>query len=107
MNCYYSNLIEEHKTKPRNIERPLANDLDKDQVRRDLQIEARAHVRLQKMIDQLYAAGQLPEPASADFLLNTGDKTRLEQHYEIAHQINAPLSALASSQAAVGRVTTA
>jgi Fic family protein len=68
MNCYYSNLIEGHKTKPRDIERALADDLDKDHVRRDLQIEARAHVRLQQMIDQLYAAGQLPEPASADFL---------------------------------------
>jgi len=68
MNCYYSNLIEGHQTKPRDIERALADDLDKDQVRRDLQIEARAHVRLQQMIDQLYAAGQLPEPASADFL---------------------------------------
>jgi Fic family protein len=68
MNCYYSNLIEGHQTKPRDIERALADDLDEDHVRRDLQIEARAHVRLQQMIDQLYAAGQLPEPASADFL---------------------------------------
>ena len=28
MNCYYSNLIEGHNTRPRDIERALANDLD-------------------------------------------------------------------------------
>ena len=68
MNCYYSNLIEGHNTKPRDIERALADDLEKDQLRHDFQIEARAHVRLQRTIDQRYAAGCLPEPASADFL---------------------------------------
>ena len=68
MNCYYSNLIEGHHTKPRDIERALADDLENDQLRRDFQIEARAHVRLQRTIDRLYAEGNLPEPASADFL---------------------------------------
>lgn len=68
MNCYYSNLIEGHHTKPRDIERALADDLEKDQVRRNFQIEARAHVRLQQAIDRLYAAGNMPEPASTEFL---------------------------------------
>lgn len=68
MNCYYSNLIEGHHTKPRDIERALADDLENDQLRRDFQIEARAHVRLQRTIDRLHAEGNLPEPASADFL---------------------------------------
>ncbi len=68
MNCYYSNLIEGHNTKPRDIERALADDLEKDGVQRNFQLEARAHVRLQQAIDQFYAAGTMPEPASAEFL---------------------------------------
>lgn len=68
MNCYYSNLIEGHNTIPRDIERALANELDNDQTRRNLQIEARAHIRVQKLIDAMHAQHALPEPASCDFL---------------------------------------
>lgn len=68
MNCYYSNLIEGHNTKPRDIERAWADDLEQDESRRNLQIEARAHIRVQWMIDALHAEGTLPEPASIDFL---------------------------------------
>ncbi len=68
MNCYYSNLIEGHNTTPRDIERALANDLDGEEPRRNLQIEARAHIRVQRKIDRLQAEGTLPEPASVDFL---------------------------------------
>lgn len=65
MNCYYSSLIEGHYTKPRDIELALADDLEKDPLCRNFQIEAGAHVRVQQMIDQLYAVGNMPEPASA------------------------------------------
>ncbi|MGD0959991.1 MAG: hypothetical protein ABSB19_09295 [Methylomonas sp.] len=68
MNCYYSNLIEGHNTKPRDIERALANEFDNDRSRRNLQIEARAHIRVQRLIDDLHAKNALPEPASVDFL---------------------------------------
>src|SRR5882757_5063894 len=68
MNCYYSNLIEGHNTAPRDIERALSGDLDTDERRRDLQIEARQHIRLQRMIDADFAAGNLPEPASLSFI---------------------------------------
>ncbi|MEY2853178.1 MAG: hypothetical protein RL030_310 [Pseudomonadota bacterium] len=68
MNCYYSNLIEGHNTTPREIERALANQLDATEERRNLQIEARAHIRLQREIDRRHGAGDLPEPASASFL---------------------------------------
>ena len=44
MNCYYSNLIEGHDTHPVDIERALKNDYSKDAKRRDLQLEARAHI---------------------------------------------------------------
>jgi Fic family protein len=68
MNCYYSNLIEGHNTTPREIERALANEIDAAGERRSLQIEARAHIRLQRDIDRRHAAGDLPEPASVAFI---------------------------------------
>ena len=68
MNCYYSNLIEGHDTRPRDIARALVGDLDEDEGRRDLQIEAAAHVCVQEKIDRLAAEDRLPEPASRDFI---------------------------------------
>jgi len=69
MNTYYSNLIEGHQTRPRDIQRALAGEFDRDEERRDLQIEAAAQVRVQAELDAMAAEGRLPEPASADFLL--------------------------------------
>ncbi len=51
MNCYYSNLIEGHDTHPVDIERALKNDYSKDTRKRDLQLEAKAHITVQKWID--------------------------------------------------------
>ncbi len=67
-NCYYSNLIEGHKTKPRDIERALAEDFDNDGRNRNLQVEARAHVRLQKAVDDRYLNGESLQPWSVDFI---------------------------------------
>src|SRR5262245_58255662 len=47
MNCYYSNLIEGHVTHPIDIERALKNDYSHDARKRDLQLEARAHIAVQ------------------------------------------------------------
>lgn len=52
MNCYYSNLIEGHDTHPVDIERALRNDYSKDAKKRNLQLEARAHITVQKWIDE-------------------------------------------------------
>jgi Fic family protein len=51
MNCYYSNLIEGHDTHPIDIERALKGDYSKDAKKRDLQLEAKAHIAVQKWID--------------------------------------------------------
>lgn len=51
MNCYYSNLIEGHDTHPVDIERALKNDYSKDSRKRNLQLEAKAHIAVQKWID--------------------------------------------------------
>src|SRR5438552_5286328 len=68
MNTYYSNLIEGHNTRPRDIERALAGELDRDEDRRNLQLEAAGHVRVQAEVDRMAAAGTLPEPASPEFI---------------------------------------
>jgi Fic family protein len=51
MNCYYSNLIEGHDTHPVDIERALKNDYSNDARKRDLQLEAKAHIAVQEWID--------------------------------------------------------
>jgi len=51
MNCYYSNLIEGHNTHPIDIERALKNDYSEDRRKRDLQLEAKAHIAVQEWID--------------------------------------------------------
>ncbi len=52
MNCYYSNLIEGHDTHPVDIERALKEDYSQDARQRDLQLEARAHIAVQKWVDE-------------------------------------------------------
>ncbi|MDZ7751416.1 MAG: Fic family protein [Gammaproteobacteria bacterium] len=51
MNCYYSNLIEGHDTHPIDIERALQDDYSQNEEKRDLQMEARAHIEVQRWID--------------------------------------------------------
>jgi Fic family protein len=51
MNCYYSNLIEGHDTHPIDIERALKNDYSSDRTKRDLQLEAKAHILVQQWLD--------------------------------------------------------
>lgn len=63
MNCYYSNLIEGHNTHPRDIDRALAADYSSDPHRRDLQLEARAHIEVQQMIDE--RVGDMPRPPAS------------------------------------------
>src|SRR6266851_2424928 len=66
MNCYYSNLIEGHNTVPRDIERALAQDYASEPARRNLQLEAVAHIAVQRKID----IGNDPpdEPGSPEYL---------------------------------------
>jgi Fic family protein len=52
MNCYYSNLIEGHETHPVDIERALKNDYSEDTQKRNLQLEAKAHIAVQQWIDE-------------------------------------------------------
>lgn len=67
MNCYYSNLIEGHNTRPRDIARALAG-AELEAETRPLALEARAHVIVQRAIDQMHRDGTLPAPTSVAFL---------------------------------------
>ncbi|QQS14154.1 MAG: Fic family protein [Rhodospirillales bacterium] len=58
MNCYYSNLIEGHDTHPVDIERALKNDYSAEPRKRDLQLEAKAHITVQRWIDGGGLAGR-------------------------------------------------
>jgi len=58
MNCYYSNLIEGHDTHPVDIERALKGDYSEDADKRNLQLEARAHIAVQRWIDEGGLAGR-------------------------------------------------
>jgi Fic family protein len=51
MNCYYSNLIEGHNTHPVEIERALKGEYSDNLKKRNLQLEAKAHITVQRWID--------------------------------------------------------
>ena len=67
MNCYYSNLIEGHDTRPRDIERALAGAELHEDIR-PLALEARVHVIVQQHIDDMHRSRTLPPPTSIEFL---------------------------------------
>src|SRR5687767_4473052 len=67
MNCYYSNLIEGHNTRPRDIDRALRSDYSKDPERRKLQLEAVAHIHVQRLIDS--DRDPQAHPTSTEYLL--------------------------------------
>lgn len=64
MNCYYSNLIEGHNTHPIEIERAMNGEYSTDLHKRNLQLEARAHIEVQRWIDGGALRGRSLEVAS-------------------------------------------
>ena len=50
VNSYYSNLIEGNGTHPIDIERAMAGDYSSNEQKRDLQIESRIHIEVQRKI---------------------------------------------------------
>lgn len=75
MNCYYSNLIEGHPTKPRDIEAALKSGATEltakvpgDPRRERLLKLSLAHIETQSWIDDLHKENALPNPASISFI---------------------------------------
>ena len=67
MNCYYSNLIEGHKTIPRDIERALKRDFSHNQTQHDNQQLSLAHIAVEKLMEERLA-GEPVDVYSPDFL---------------------------------------
>ena len=57
MNCYYSNLIEGHRTSPRDIERAMAKDFSGDLRERANQLLAFAHMEVERELVDLWKQG--------------------------------------------------
>ena len=66
-NSYYSNLIEGHYTHPVDIERAFKDDYAEDPAVRNRQMEARAHVEVQKIIEAKSEAGDI-RVCTSDFI---------------------------------------
>lgn len=66
MNSYYSNLIEGHDTHPIDIAKALKNDYSSDKIKRDLQLEATAHINVKKKIE--LEINNVSNPYSSDYL---------------------------------------
>ncbi|HEX4139329.1 MAG TPA: Fic family protein, partial [Candidatus Methylacidiphilales bacterium] len=57
MNSYYSNLIEGHKTFPRDLERARQNDFSKDPKTKENQKLSLAHMEVEDLMDQRLSSG--------------------------------------------------
>lgn len=69
INTYHSNLIEGHDTRPRDIERALAGDFSGNPDVRALQLEARAHVEVQRAAEHRIDSEPGLQVTSPEFLL--------------------------------------
>src|SRR5881394_3485593 len=67
MNCYYSNLIEGHKTLPRDIERAMKQDFSRDETQHNNQELSLAHIAVEKLMEERLKAHPV-DIYSSDFL---------------------------------------
>ncbi len=80
MNTYYSNLIEGHNARPRDIERALAGEFDQDEDRRNLQLEATAHIHVQmEWIDWVEKEHSLPPLRATSYAGCIANFTRMHR----------------------------
>src|SRR5258707_555046 len=68
MNSYYSNLIEGHRTRPRDIDAALRKDFSADPAQRSLQIQHLAHIEVQAEMEARLPGMAAGEVCSAEFL---------------------------------------
>ncbi|MFM1767943.1 MAG: hypothetical protein RJA22_472 [Verrucomicrobiota bacterium] len=82
MNCYYSNLIEGHKTIPRDIERAMKRDFSHDEQQRENQQLSLAHIALEQLMGERLA-DRAVDVYSPDFVCWL--------HREFYHRLPEPL----------------
>ncbi len=85
VNCYYSNLIEDHDTRPVDIEKAMKSEFAEDSKKRDLQMEARAHIEVQMEIERQIAINPEISIVSKEFLccIHTEFYKRLPAEFRI------------------------
>jgi Fic family protein len=90
MNSYYSNLIEGHDTHPIEIGKALKNTYSRDDKRKNLQIEALAHISVQKKVVQGYQRGDWNDPYAPTFIkeIHKLFYDELPPHFKEAHTID-------------------
>ncbi len=110
MNSYYSNLIEGHRTKPRDIDAALTKQFSTDATERALQIQHLAHMEVQADMEARLPSIPADEICSAEFLgwLHEGFYRRLPEEYRAvkdekgqSHQVQA--GQLRRGEVSVGR----
>ena len=83
INCYYSNLIEGHDTHPIEIERAMRSELSNAVGLRDLQIEARAHIEVQRLIERRLDAAPTENVCAPAFLRWIHREFYVRLHHEM------------------------
>jgi Fic family protein len=68
VNCYYSNLIEGHDTHPVYIERAMQQEYAPSAPARGLQLEARAHIEVQRLVEERMAQEPALNVCAPEFL---------------------------------------
>ncbi len=68
VNCYYSNLIEGHDTHPVEIERAMRGEYSTGSFERHLQEEAKAHIEVQREIENRLRNEPNANPCSEEFI---------------------------------------
>ena len=68
VNCYYSNLIEGHDTHPSAIESAMREEYAAGSAERQLQIEALAHIEVQRLIDTRLAESPDTDVVSPEYV---------------------------------------
>lgn len=109
MNCYYSNLIEGHDTHLRDIDRALHKNYANEPHRRALQLEAVAHIDVQRMIDFGQDASLSPERAEyaqwlhREFCARLPDELLWVENPDTGERIHVEPGIFRTGDVAVGR----
>ncbi len=110
MNSCYSNLIEGHRTRPRDIDAALTKDFSSDATQRSLQLQHLAHIEIQAEMEARFPSMAAGAICSAEFLcwLHGGFYRRLPEEFRKvedekgkSHQVQP--GQLRSGQVSVGR----
>src|ERR1041385_2638172 len=68
MNSYYSNLIEGHRTRPRDIDAAIRRDFSADATQRSLQMQHVAHIEVQEEMEASLASMAASDVCTPKFL---------------------------------------